>query len=127
MNSTGRQNTSATWGDRAEMVRSIVEVVLEARGSGVQAFEKDFGTPRRITSLAPFGAFHLSGLFRRPVFVSGLAACKASEVNAWRWAEVDKVTRIHLHAVSYQPFLRGGEKLDEVQYRLVDVARTWQV
>jgi hypothetical protein len=118
-----RPNTAATWGDRAEMLRSIVKLVLKVRGSGVQALEKDYGTSRRITSLAPFGALHLSGLLRRPVFVSGMAAWKASAVNAWQWAEEDKVARIQLHTVSYQGFTRGGAKLEEVQDRLAAAAR----
>ena len=66
--------------------------------------EKYFGTSKRITALAPFGAKFLSGLLRRPTFVAGEATIKAVAVNAWQWAEENKDKRIQLHSISDQNF-----------------------
>ena len=77
--------------------------------------ESFFGTSKRITALAPFGAKFLSGLLRRPVFVTGETTIKAVAINAWQWAEEGKAGRIQLHNISYRNFKRGEFKLKEVE------------
>ena len=108
---------SACWGKRAETLRSVLKLVLKVRSPTKDALEKAYGTSRRITSLAPFGALHLGGLRRRPVFAAE-ATPKVVAVNAWQWAEEGKVQRLQLHEVSYKNFQRGEGKLREVQERL---------
>ena len=105
-----RPQSEATWGARAELLRRIVKLILKVRGPGTGAMESFFGTSKRITALAPFGANFLSGLLRRPTFVAGEATIKAVAVNAWQWAEESKVKRIQLHNVSYRNFKRGEFK-----------------
>jgi hypothetical protein len=107
-----------TWGGRAEMLRGIVKLILKVRGPGMGALETFFGTSKRITALAPFGAKFLSGLRRRPVFVAGEATIRAVAVNAWQWAVEEKVQRIQLHDISYKNFKRGNFKDDEVGKKL---------
>ena len=80
--------------------------------------ESFYGTSKRITSLAPFGASFLSGLRRRPNFVAGEATIKAVAVNAWQWVVENKVKRIQLHEVSYRNFKRGEFKSKEVQEKM---------
>ena len=80
--------------------------------------ESFYGTSRRITALAPFGAKFLSGLLRRPVFVAGEATVKAVAVNAWQWAEENKAPIIQLHKVSYSKFKRGEFKGKEAKEKL---------
>ena len=69
--------------------------------------ESFYGTSKRITALAPFGAIFLSGLLRRPVLVAREATIKTVAVNAWQWAEENKEKRIQLHNISYRNFKRG--------------------
>ena len=113
-----RPQGEANWGSRAELLRGIVKLILKVRGPGVKAMEEFFGTSKRITALAPFGAKFLSGLRRRAVFVAGEATIKAVAVNAWQWAVEEKVERIQLHDVSYKNFKRGNFKSDEVGKKL---------
>ena len=101
----------ATWGARAELLRGIVKLVLKVRGPGTGAMESFFGTSKRITALAPFGAKFLSGLLRRPVFVAGETTIKAVAVNAWQWAEEGKAERIQLHNISYRNLRRRWKRL----------------
>ena len=105
----------ATWGSRAELLRGIVKLILKVRGPGAAEMENFFGTSKRITALAPFGAKFLSGLRRRPTFVAGEATIKAVAVNAWQWAEEGKKERIQLHSISYQNFKRGSFKCKEAR------------
>ena len=85
-----RPQSNATWGARAELLGGIVKLILEVRGSGAAEMEIFYGTSKRITALAPFGAKFLSGLLRKPAFVAGEATIKAVAVNAWQWAEENK-------------------------------------
>ena len=112
----------STWGERAELLRGIVKFILKVRAEGSKNLEVEYGTSRRITSFASFGALHLSGLSRRPAFASGEAAIKAAAVNAWQWAEEAKVNTIQLHVVSYKGFARGGGKQQVVLAKLYDKA-----
>ena len=107
----------ATWGDRAELLRGIVKLILKVRSPQKEALETVYGTSRRITALAPFGALHLGGLRRRPVFVAE-ATPKVVAVNAWQWAEEGKVSRLQLHDANYRGFQRGERKSRAVQERL---------
>ena len=91
----------ATWGDRAELLRSILKLILKVRSPQKEALQTAHGTSKRITALAPFGALHLGGLLRRPIFVAGDAASKAIAAKAWQWAEENKVSRIQLHEITY--------------------------
>ena len=113
---------AATWGARAEMLRGIIKLILKVRSPQSEALETVYGTSRRITSLAPFGILHLSGLLRRPVFVSGDATTKVVAVNAWQWAEEGKAARVQLHEISYKNFKRGTFKSDKVQQQLVEAS-----
>ena len=115
-------NTPTTWGERAELLRGIVKLILKVRALGSKNLEVEYGTSKRITSFASFGAIHLSGLSRRPVFASGEVAIKAAAVNAWQWAEEAKEKRIQLHVVSYKGFARGGGKQQAVLAKLYDQA-----
>ena len=105
------------------MLRGIVKLILKVRGPGTGAMEDFFGNSKRITALAPFGANFLSGLLRKPVFVAGEATVKAVAVNAWQWAEEDKVKRIQLHEISYRNFKRGEFKEKGVEERLNKVVK----
>ena len=87
-------STTGTWGERAELFRGIVKLIFMVRAEGSKSLEVEFGTSKRITSFASFGALHLSGLSRTPVFLSGEAAIKPAAVNAWPWAEESEVSRI---------------------------------
>ena len=98
-------------------------MVLKVRGPGTGAMQSFFGTSKRITALAPFGAKFLSGLLRRPVFVAGETTIKAFAVNAWQWAEEGKAGRIQLHHISYHNFKRGKFKLKEVEEVLIRKAK----
>ena len=100
----------ATWGARAELLRGIVKLILTVRGKGAGEMKAFFGTSKRITSLAPFGAMFLSGLLRKPEFVAGEATTKAVAINAWQWAEKNKTPKIQLYKVSYSNFKRGRFK-----------------
>ena len=73
----------ATWGKRAELLRSVLKLILKVRSPVAEALEVVYGTSRRITALAPFGVLHLGGLTRRPVFAAE-ATPKAVAVNAWQ-------------------------------------------
>ena len=103
------QNEDA-WGARAELLRGIVKLILTIRGKGTGEMDAFYGSSRRITALAPFGANILSGLLRKPTFVAGEATIKAVAVNAWQWAEEDKAKIVQLHKVSYTSFRRGAFK-----------------
>ena len=116
----------ATWGDRAELLRNIGKFVLKVRSPQKEALETVYGNSRRITALAPFGALHLGGLLRRPVFVSGPAASKAIAVNAWQWAEEGKEKLLQKHKVSYTGFKRGSFKSSQVASKLDETARKVQ-
>ena len=116
----------ATWGSRAELLRGIVKLVLKVRGPGAGALETFFGTSKRITSLAPFGAKFLSGVLRRPVFVAGEATIKAVAVNAWQWAVENKEKRIQLHSISYINFKRGNCKSKEVEKKLDNKVKSFE-
>jgi hypothetical protein len=123
-----RPQSEDTWGARAELLRGIVKMILTVRGKGAGEMESLYGTSRRITALAPFGATFLSGLLRRPVFAAGEAIVKAVAVNAWQWAEDNKAPRIQLHKVSYSKFKRGefkGKEAKEKLKREVEKAVQW--
>ena len=113
-----RPEGNETWGARAEPLRGIVKLILTIRGKGAGEMEAFYGTSRRITALAPFGAKFLSGLLRRPEFVAGEATVKAVAVNAWQWAEEGKAPRIQLHNVSYGNFKRGEFKAKGAEEKL---------
>jgi hypothetical protein len=100
------------------LLRGIVKLILKVRGTGAAEMETYYGTSKRITALAPFGAKFLGGLLRRPSFVAGEATNKAVAVNAWQWAEEDKVKRIQLHEISYRNFKRGEFKGKEAEEKL---------
>ena len=102
-----RPQSNATWGARAELLRGILQLILNVRRSGAAEMEKFYGTSKRITAFAPFGAKNLSGLLRKPVFVAGEATIKAVAVNVWQWADENKEKRIQLHNTSYRNFKRG--------------------
>ena len=57
-----RQHSNTTWGARAELLRGIVKLILKVRGTGAAEMETYYGTSKRITALAPFGAQFLGGL-----------------------------------------------------------------
>ena len=97
------------------MLRGIVKLILQVRGPSKVALETVYVTSRRITSLAPFGALHLGGLFRRPKFVGGDITIKAIAVNAWQWAEGGQQARLQLHQLSYKGFKRRAAKNREVE------------
>ena len=113
-----RPHSNTTWGARAELLRGIVKLILKVRGSGAAEMEKFYGTSKRITALAPFGAKFLSGLLRKPVFVAGEATVKAVAVNVCQWAEENKEKRIQLHEISYRNFKRGEFKAKGAEEKL---------
>ena len=115
----GKEN----WGARAELLRGIIKLILKVRGTKANELEWYYGTSKRITALAPFGAKFLSGILRRPTFVAGEATIRAVAVNAWQWAEDSKVERIQLHEVSYRNFKRGEFKMKEAEDMLNRVAK----
>ena len=119
-----RPSKAATdsWGQRAELLRHIVKLMLKVRGGGSKALENDYGVSPRVSSLSVFGAKFLPGLSRRPTFVSGARTPKATAVNAWQWAVEGKAKIPQLHKVSYVGFVRGGEKSTEVAERLAQKA-----
>ena len=47
--------------------------------------------------------------------MAGEATIRAVAVNAWQWAEEDKVKRIQLHEISYRNFRRGDFKHIEAE------------
>jgi hypothetical protein len=51
-----RPQGNETWGARAELLRGIVKLILKIRGKGAGEMETYYGTSKRITALAPFGA-----------------------------------------------------------------------
>lgn len=79
-----KPQSEATWGARAELLRGKVKLIIKVRGTGAKDMDLFFGTSKRITALAPFGAKFLSGLLRRPIFVAGEATIRAVAVNAWQ-------------------------------------------
>ena len=105
-------------GSKSRAHKGNVKLILTIRGKGAGEMEVYFGTSRRITALAPFGAKTLSGLLRRPQFVAGEATIKAVAVNAWQWAEEGKAKIIQQHMVSYSGFKRGAFKAKEVELKL---------
>ena len=113
-----RPQGNETWGARAELLRGIVKLILTIRGKGAGEMEAYYGTSKRITALAPFGAKFLSGLLRKPQFVAGEATIKAVAVNAWQWAEEGKADIIQKHMVNYTGFKRGTFKAREVEQKL---------
>ena len=113
-----RPQGEAAWGARAGLLRGIVKLILKVRGPGTGAMEKFFGTSKRITALAPFGAKFLPGLLRKPVFVAGEATVKAVAVNAWQWAENNKTKNLQQHEISYRNFKRGDFKEKGVKEKL---------
>ena len=113
-----RPQSNETWGARAELLRGLVKLILKVRGSGAAEMEFVYGTSKRITALAPFGARFLSGLLRKPAFVAGEATIKAVAVNSWQWAEENKETKIQLHNISYRNFKRGEFKAKGAEEKL---------
>ena len=113
-----RPQSDATWGGRAELLRGIVKLILTVRGKGAGEMESFYGTSRRITALAPFGAKILSGLLRRPVFVAGEATVKAVAVNAWQWAEENKAPIIQLHNGLLQQVQERGRQSQGAEAKL---------
>ena len=87
---------TADWGKRAELLRSVLKLILKVRSPVPEALAATFGASRRISSLAPFGFQFLGGLTRRVTFVSK-ATPKGVAVNAWQWAEEGKCSRPQLN------------------------------
>ena len=51
-----RPQSEDTWGARAELLRGIVKLILTIRSKGAGEMDTFYGSSRRITALAPFGA-----------------------------------------------------------------------
>jgi len=114
-------NEEESWGVRSLLLKKVVRALVTARGGGLKALDKHYGSNKRSTSLAPFGQHYLPGLDRRPVFAGGAATLKAIGVNACSWALAGSEEPLSKWKTSYQGYKLGQERSKELRQRYLDL------
>ena len=109
------------WGVRSLLLKKVVRALVTARGGGLKALDKHYGSNKRTTSLAPFGQHYLPGLDRRPVFAGGAATTKAIGVNACSWALSGSEEPLSKWKTSYQGFKLGRDRSEELRRRYLEL------
>ena len=109
------------WGVRSLLRKKVVRARVTARGGGLKALEKHYGSNERTTSLAPFGQHYLPGLDRRPVFAGGTATTKAIGVNACSWALSGVEEPLSKWRTTYQGFKLGQDRSEELRRRYLEL------